>query len=152
MNLRQYQMKEISAKRLARPGSVDDYLAALPEDKRATLEKLRQFIKAAAPEAEETISYQIPAYRYRGKLLVFFAAFKNHCSFFVGREVTRAEAAELKGYELTKGGIRFPTNKVLPAALVKKLVKARIAENQKGMTRTGARPDTRQEGHRRLGV
>jgi uncharacterized protein YdhG (YjbR/CyaY superfamily) len=112
------------------PESVDNYLAALPEDRRAALEKLRKVIKTAVPKAEEVISYQIPAYRYRGKLLVFFAAFKDHCSFFVGRDVMRAHAAELKGYDLTKGGIRFPANKPLPAALVKKLVKARIIETQ----------------------
>ena len=111
---------------------VEDYLAAVPEDVRAALEKLRQTIKAAAPKATEVISYQIPAYRHHG-LLVGFAASKAHCTFHImSVEVTRAHADDLKGYKLGKASIRFAANKPLPATLVRKLVKARIAENEAG--------------------
>lgn len=120
----------IAAKRRPQSESVDDYLAALPEDARAALEKLRKTIKAAAPKATEVISYQIPAYKHHG-LLVSFAAFKNHCSFYpMSPEVLRAHAAELDDYEISKGTIRFTADKPLPTALVTKLVKARLAENE----------------------
>ena len=111
---------------------IDDYLAALPEDKRVTLEKLRKTIQAAAPQAEEVISYRMPAFKYNGKPLAGFAAFKDHCSFFpMSSEVMRAHAAELKGRDITKGGIRFPANQPLPVQLVRMLVKTRIAEIEK---------------------
>ncbi len=110
--------------------SVDEYLAALPEDARAALEKLRKIIKAAAPKATEVISYQIPAYKHHG-LLVGFAALPDHCTFHVmSTGVTSAHAAELEDYDIGKASIRFTTDKPLPAALVKRLVKARIAENE----------------------
>jgi uncharacterized protein YdhG (YjbR/CyaY superfamily) len=109
---------------------VDTYLARLPEETRATLDKLRKIIKAAAPKAEEVISYQIPAYKYHG-MLVGFAGFPNHCSFFVMKSsFLAAFKDELKGYDLSTGTIRFPIGKPLPSALVKKLVKARVAENE----------------------
>jgi uncharacterized protein YdhG (YjbR/CyaY superfamily) len=110
--------------------TVDGYLAALPEEARATLEKIRKAIKAAAPEATEVISYQIPMYKHLG-MLVGFAAFKDHCSFFPGAKPVATYKDELKAYETSKGTIRFPIGKPLPAALVKRLVKARIAENEK---------------------
>jgi uncharacterized protein YdhG (YjbR/CyaY superfamily) len=111
---------------------VDAYLAAAPEDARAALEKLRKTIKAAAPKATEVISYQIPAYKHHG-LLVGFAALKDHCTFHImSTAVTRAHAAELKDYKLGKASIRFAPDKPLPAALVTKLVKARLAENESG--------------------
>jgi uncharacterized protein YdhG (YjbR/CyaY superfamily) len=120
------------AKKSARADTVDDYIAAVPEDARAALAKLRKAIKAAAPKATEVISYQIPAYKHHG-LLVGFAASKDHCTFHImSTEVTRAHAAELKDYKLGKASIRFAANKPLPAALVTKLVKARIAENESG--------------------
>src|SRR5512144_3034176 len=106
---------------------VDSYLAAVPLNARAALQKLRQTIKAAAPKATETISYQIPTFKYHG-MLVSFAAFKNHCSFFPGA-VIKGYKDDLKSYETSKGTIRFPPDKPLPAALVKKLVKARIKQN-----------------------
>ena len=112
------------------PKSVDDYLAAVPNDARKTLEKLRQVIKSAAPKATEVISYQMPAFKHHG-MLVFYAAFKDHCSLFPGSSVMEAFKDDLKSYETSKGTIRFPINKPLPAALVKKLVKARVAENEK---------------------
>jgi uncharacterized protein YdhG (YjbR/CyaY superfamily) len=120
------------AKKNALAETVDDYLAAVPEDARAALAKLRKTIKAAAPKATEVISYQIPAYKHHG-LLVGFAALKDHCTFHImSADVTRAHAAELKDYKLGKASIRFAPDKPLPAALVTKLVKARIAENESG--------------------
>ena len=109
---------------------VDAYLAALPADARATLEKLRGTIKAAAPKAVEVISYQIPTFKLNGRMLVSYAAFKNHCSFFPGAGPLKAYEDELRSYETSKGTVRFPTNKPMPATLVRKLVKHRIAENE----------------------
>jgi uncharacterized protein YdhG (YjbR/CyaY superfamily) len=112
-----------------KPKTIDDYLEVLPADKRAALEKLRKTIRAAAPKAEECISYQIPAFRQNG-VLVGFGASANHCSFFPFNSTTvTAHKAELKGYDTSKGAIRFQPDKPLPAALVRKLVKARLAEN-----------------------
>ncbi len=113
----------------ATPQTVDDYLSALPEDARATLEKIRKTIRAVAPKATEVISYQIPMYKQHG-MLVGFAAFKDHCSFFPGAKPVATYKDELKGYKTSKGTIRFPIGKPLPASLVKKLVKVRIAENE----------------------
>jgi uncharacterized protein YdhG (YjbR/CyaY superfamily) len=109
--------------------NVDEYLAGVPQEARATLEKLRKTIKAAAPMASEGISYQMPMYKHHG-MVVGFAAFKNHCSIFPGAGVMDVYKEELKHYDTSKGTIRFPANKPLPAALIKKLVKARIAENE----------------------
>ena len=109
--------------------TVDEYMAALPDDARATLEKIRKAIRSAAPEATEGISYQMPMYKQNGMLLGF-AAFKNHCSIFPGPGAIERHKSELKGYETSKGTVRFPMGKPLPAALVKTLVKERIAENE----------------------
>jgi uncharacterized protein YdhG (YjbR/CyaY superfamily) len=115
---------------MAGPTSVEDYLAALPEAQRAALEKLRKTIRAAAPEATETISYQMPAFKDQGRFLVSYAAFKNHCSLFpASNAVMEALGEELKPYFSGKGTLRFTADKPLPAALVKKIVKARIEEN-----------------------
>src|ERR1700730_18748280 len=111
------------------PASVDEYLAGVPKEARATLEKLRKTIRAAAPMASEVISYQMPMYKHHG-MVIGFAAFKDHCSIFPGSAVMDAHKVELKRYETSKGTIRFPVSKPLPAALVRKLVKARIAENE----------------------
>lgn len=110
--------------------TIDDYLAAVPDDQRTALEKLRKSIRAAAPEAEECISYSLPAFRLNGKALVAFGAASNHCSFYLMSDKTVAlHKADLARHDTSKGTIRFPANKPLPAALVKKLVKTRIAEN-----------------------
>lgn len=112
------------------PADIDAYLATIPAEPRATLQKLRQTIQAAAPKATEKISYQIPTFDYLGSL-VAFAAFKNHCSFFpMSLSVTAAHQRELKDYDVSKGTIRFPLDKPLPAGLVKKMVKERIAQNE----------------------
>ena len=119
-----------SGKRTARAETVDGYLATLPEDARVALAKLRKTIKAAAPKATEVISYQIPTFKHQG-MLVAFAAFESHCGFYVmSPNVLQNHAAELKNYELNKASIRFPASKPLPVALVTKLVKERIAENE----------------------
>ena len=109
------------------PGSVDGYLATLSPDKRAALQRLRRTIKAAAPQAEECISYSMPAFRLNG-LLVAYAGFANHCSLFPCGS-TRPFAKELARYETGKGTIRFDPKKPLPVTLVRKIVKARVAEN-----------------------
>jgi uncharacterized protein YdhG (YjbR/CyaY superfamily) len=109
------------------PTDIDAYLAALTPEKRAALQKLRQTIKAAAPEAEECISYRMPAFRLNG-LLVAYAGFANHCSLFPCGS-TKAFAKELARYETSKGTIRFDPKKPLPVSLVRKIVKARVAEN-----------------------
>ena len=109
--------------------NVDEYLAGVPKEVRATLEKLRRTIKAAAPMAAEGISYQMPMYKHHG-MVVGFAAFKDHCSIFPGSAVMDAHKDELQRYNTSKGTIRFSASKPLPAALVRKLVKARIRENE----------------------
>jgi uncharacterized protein YdhG (YjbR/CyaY superfamily) len=110
-----------------KPKTHDNYLAVVTEDKRGALQKLRRAIKAAAPKAEECISYQIPAFRLNGKFLVAYGAATNHCAFYPGSTVN-ALKEELKGYNTSKGTIRFPADKPLPTALVRKLVRLRIEE------------------------
>jgi uncharacterized protein YdhG (YjbR/CyaY superfamily) len=112
------------------PKNVDEYLAGVPEPARSTLKKIRAAIRSAVPpEATETISYRIPAFKYKG-VLVWFAAFSSHCSLFPTASVVEAFKNDLKGFSTSKGTIYFPTDKPLPTALVKKLVKARVAQNE----------------------
>jgi uncharacterized protein YdhG (YjbR/CyaY superfamily) len=122
-----------AAKGKGAPKSIDEYLAGVPEPARSTLNKVRAAIRSAAPrEATETISYGIPAFKHKG-VLIWFAAFANHCSLFPTASVIEKFKNELKGFAKSKGTIQFPTDKPLPAALVKKMVKARVAqiENKK---------------------
>ena len=113
-----------------KPETIDECLAAVSADKRAALEKLRKTIQAAAPKAEECISYGLAAFRLDGKPLVALGATAKHCAFYLmSGSTVEAHKELLKGYDTSKGTIRFPANKPLPAALVRKLVKARIAEN-----------------------
>jgi uncharacterized protein YdhG (YjbR/CyaY superfamily) len=108
----------------------DEYLAALPGDKRAALERLRRTIQAAAPRAVECISYGLPAFRLDGRVLVLFGATARHCSFFPGSgTAVQAHEADLRGFSTSKGTIRFDAEKPLPAGLVRKIVKYRMAEN-----------------------
>lgn len=113
----------------AKPRSIDQYLASLSAEKRAALERLRKTIKAAAPGAEECISYQLPAFRLDGRMLVWFGAASNHCAFYPGALPIETLKDELAAYDTSKGTIRFQADRPLPAALVRKLVKTRIAEN-----------------------
>jgi uncharacterized protein YdhG (YjbR/CyaY superfamily) len=110
----------------AKPKTIDQYLAALPTDQRVALQKLRKQILAAAPRAEECISYQLPAFRLDGRVLVWFGAAKDHCSFYPGG-IVAAFKDDLKNYNTSKGTIRFQPDKPLPAVLIRELVKARIA-------------------------
>jgi len=111
--------------------TIDEYLAGVrDEDHRRALEKLRKQIKAAAPRAEECISYQMPAFRQNG-MLVFFGNASKHCSFYPGSTAIETHKDELKDYELSKGTIRFQPNKPLPAALVRTIVKERLVDNER---------------------
>jgi len=112
-----------------KPTTIDEYLAPLSPQKRATLQKLRQAIQSAAPQAEECISYGLAAFRLNGKPLAGFGASANHLSFYpMSGSITKALAGDLKSYETSKGAIRFAIDKPLPVTLVRKLIKARIAE------------------------
>jgi uncharacterized protein YdhG (YjbR/CyaY superfamily) len=116
--------KRISAR------TIDEYLAIVSPAQRAALRKLRRAIQAAAPGAEECISYRLPAFRLDGKVLVAFGAATNHCAFYPMSGTTVASfKRELRDFDTSKGTIRFHPRKPLPAALVRNLVKARIAEN-----------------------
>jgi uncharacterized protein YdhG (YjbR/CyaY superfamily) len=108
---------------------VDAYIRAAPRESRAKLLQLRRIIKATAPEAKEGISYRIPYYDYYGAL-VWFAAFKNHVGIFLRPPIIEEHKRDLKGYETTKSAVHFPMDKPLPATLIKKLVRARIAKNK----------------------
>jgi len=115
----------------ARPRTIDEYLAGVSADKRAALEKVRKAIRSAAPKAEECISYGLPAFRLNGKLLVAFGAASGHCSFYpMSGATVAAHRVELAGYDTSPGTVRFAPTAPLPARLVRKLVKARIAENR----------------------
>ena len=114
-----------------KPKDIDEYLASVGEDKRAALERLRKIIKGAAPMAEECISYRLAAFRLDGRPLVAFGATSGHCAFYPMSSSTVIDhKEELEGYDTSKGAIRFSVDKPLPATLVRKLVRARIAENE----------------------
>jgi uncharacterized protein YdhG (YjbR/CyaY superfamily) len=113
----------------SKPKTIDEFLAGVSSDKRTALEKLRKTIRAAVPKAEECINYGVPAFRLDGKLLVAFGAGANHCAFYPGAHPIEALKDELKAYSTSKGTIRFPADSPLPVALVRKLVKTRLAQH-----------------------
>jgi uncharacterized protein YdhG (YjbR/CyaY superfamily) len=122
--------RSVATKGKGAPEDIDEYLAGVPEPARSALNKIRKAIRSALPrKATETISYRIPAFKYNG-VLVWFGAFSNHCSLFPTAAVIEAYKEELKGFRTSKGTIHFPTDKPLPIALIKKLVKARVAQNE----------------------
>jgi uncharacterized protein YdhG (YjbR/CyaY superfamily) len=115
--------------RKAKPKTIDDYLASVNADHRGALEKLRKAIHAAAPKAEECISYGVPAFRLNGRLLVGFGAWANHCSFYPMSSTTLKKfQRDVKNFQTSKGTLRFSPDEPLPSSFVKKLVQARIAE------------------------
>jgi uncharacterized protein YdhG (YjbR/CyaY superfamily) len=119
-----------AAKGKGAPKNVEEYIADVPEPTRSTFNRLRAAIRSAVPpEATETISYRIPAFKHK-RVLVWFAAFSNHCSLFPTAAVIEAFENELKGFSTSKGTIHFPTDQPLPTALIKRLVKARVAQNE----------------------
>ena len=118
-----------SSMRNAAP-DVDAYLRKVPPAARAALTKLRRAIKAAAPGADEAISYAMPAYKLNGPL-VYFAAFTSHCSFFPGsKSIVKRFGRELSPFHATGGTIRFSPDRPLPASLVQRIVRARVKENE----------------------
>src|ERR1700756_2865729 len=111
------------------PKNTDEYIAMVPEPARTTLKKIRALIRSVVPRgATEIISYGMPAFKHNG-VLVWFAAFSDHCSLFPTASVIEAFKKELKGFTTSKGTIHFPIDRPLPTALIKKLVKARVAQN-----------------------
>ncbi len=108
--------------------TIDEYIASFPKDVQEKLRELRRVIRESAPEAEETISYKMPAFKQDG-MLVWFAAFKDHIGFFPKASAIEAFRNDLSDYELSKGTIRFPLDKAIPLELVRKIVKYRVAEN-----------------------
>jgi len=108
---------------------VADYLSQVPEPQREALERLRRTIKSIVPDAVEAISYQIPTFKLNGRMLVSYAAFKHHCSFFPGAGPIEMHANDLKSFQTSKGTIQFTPEHPLSTALVKKLVKTRIKLN-----------------------
>jgi uncharacterized protein YdhG (YjbR/CyaY superfamily) len=116
--------------RTAKRKTIDDYLASVSADQRKTLQKLRETIHTVAPKSEECISYGIPAFRLNGRSLVFLGGWANHCALYPGSSATLKKFRnELRDFQVSKGTIRFSAGKPLPTVLVRKLVKARIAEN-----------------------
>jgi uncharacterized protein YdhG (YjbR/CyaY superfamily) len=117
------------------PRDVEDYLARVPTIQRKALEQLRRTIKSIVPDAVEVISYQIPTFKLNGRMLVSYAAFNEHCSFFPGAGPVDAHGDDLKSFVTSKGTVRFTPEKPLPAVLVKKLVRTRIKLNEAAQKR-----------------
>ena len=124
-----------------KPKTIDEYLAAVDADHRDALQKLRETIHAVAPTVEECISYGIPAFRLNGCSLVFFGAWAKHCAFYPGSSATLKKFRnELSHFQSSKGTLRFSPDKPMPVALVKKLLKARIAENNARANKNRRKP------------
>jgi len=106
----------------AAPKSIDEYLASVPQPHRGMLEGLRRIIKEVVPEAEETISYQMPTFKLNGRMLVSFAAFKDHCSLFPATDIRAVAPDEMKGFKGGKGTLQFTADNPIPDALLEKIV------------------------------
>jgi uncharacterized protein YdhG (YjbR/CyaY superfamily) len=129
-----------TSKRTAGPITVDEYFVRLSEPARGTLNKMRAAIRSAVPhDATETISYRMPAFTRNG-VLVWYAAFANHCSLFPTGSVVEAFKDQLKGFKTSKGTIQFPTDKALPIALIKRIVRARVAQHEARKRRLNPAP------------
>jgi uncharacterized protein YdhG (YjbR/CyaY superfamily) len=125
----------------ATPRTIDEYLRSVRDDQRAALEQLRKTIRSVVPKAEECISYGLAAFRLNGRPLIAFGAAKDHCALYPMSSATvEAHRAELRHYHTSKGTIRFQADDPLPVALVRKLVKARIAESQAPRTEGASQP------------
>jgi uncharacterized protein YdhG (YjbR/CyaY superfamily) len=119
------------------PKTIDEYLASVNANHRDALQKIREVIHAVAPNAEECISYGIPAFRLNGRSLVFFGAWANHCALYPGSAATLKKFRnELRDFQTSKGTLRFSPDNPLPVALVKKLIKARVAQIDVDRTRS----------------
>ena len=124
-----------------KPQSIDEYFVWVNADHRDVLQKLRQTIHAVARNAEECISYAIPAFRLNGRVLVGFAAWSNHCSFYpMSSKTLKKFRNELRNFQTSKGTLRFSPDKPMPVALVRKLLKARIAENNAQANKNRKKP------------
>lgn len=131
MKKRKPSRRDSSGKGTGAAKSVDEYFARVPEPARGKLNKMREAIRSVVPpEATETISYGIPAFKHN-KVLVWFAAFSDHCSLFPTASVIEAFKKELEGFTTSKGTIQFATDRPLPTGLIKRLVKARVAQNER---------------------
>ena len=130
MRKAKFRKRSSPLKRGGAPKTVEEYLAGVPEPARRNLNVIRAAIRAVVPaEATETISYRIPAFKHNG-VLVWFAAFSGHCSLFPTAAVIEECKNELKGFSTSKGTIHFPNDKPAPTNLIKRLVKARVAQNE----------------------
>lgn len=129
---------------------VDEYLAKVPADLRALLQSLREMVRSAAPDAAEVVSYRMPAFKLNG-MLVWYAAFKDHCSFFVGSKVVlRKFAKELRPFSAGKGTLQFTPRRPIPATVVRRIVRARVAENELRASAKRVRATVRTKGRTRL--
>jgi uncharacterized protein YdhG (YjbR/CyaY superfamily) len=112
-----------------KPKSVDEYIAAFPKEVQGILQEIRETIKEAAPDVDETISYGMPAFNLNGKYLIYFAGWKKHVALYpVDGKIVTALSEELAGYKGTKGSVHFPLNKPMPLDLIRKIVALRLAE------------------------
>lgn len=128
--------------------TINEYLAAVSPEQRAALERLRRIINAAAPAAEECISYKLPAFRFEGRMLVWFGAGTNHCAFYPGGVVNEFRD-ELAGFNVSKGTVRFQPDRPLPVAIIRKLVRARLRRNARSRPRGRvSRAKSRMRGRR----